>query len=114
MEERLDDAVDILREHAEGQLYPPNPLNHNHVVSNRTSTGRDSNHIRSLCSQVLRHPTSKSHHSLHHRVTCCPVVGKNLLKRERKPVLLKKRSQQGKPLLKGGAGKSEEKNVHTK
>lgn len=35
MEERLDDAIDILKEHAEGQLYPGNPLNHNHVVSRR-------------------------------------------------------------------------------
>ena len=32
MEERLDDAIDILKEHAEGQLYPGNPLAQNHVV----------------------------------------------------------------------------------
>ena len=40
MEERLDDAIDILKEHAEGQLYPGNPLNHNHVVSSVSSVRR--------------------------------------------------------------------------
>ena len=36
MQERLDDAIDILKEHAEGQLYP-HAANHNHVVSRRST-----------------------------------------------------------------------------